>query len=48
MGSPYVPDPTKKTRTTIYSAKLEEYSNSYCGGDVVCEDFRGASITTIL
>lgn len=47
VGSPYVPDPTKKTRTTIYPAKLAEYSNSYCGGDVVCEDFRGASITDL-
>lgn len=47
VGSPYVPDTSKRTRTTIYPAKLAEYSNSYCGGDVVCEDFRGASITDL-
>lgn len=47
VGDPYVPDPTKQTRTTIYPAKLAEYSNSYCGGDVVCQDFRGASITDL-
>lgn len=44
VGSPYVPDKTKKTRTTIYPAKLAEYSNSYCKGDKACADFRGASI----
>ena len=47
VGSPYVPDTSKRTRTTIYPAKLAEYSNSYCNGDVVCEDFRGASITDL-
>ena len=41
VGSPYVPDTSKRTRTTIYPAKLAEYSNSYCNGDVVCADFRG-------
>lgn len=44
VGSPYVPDPTKRTRTTIYPAKLAEYTNSYCSGEVLCSDFRGASI----
>ena len=47
VGSPYVPDTSKRTRTTIYPAKLAEYSNSYCNGDVVCADFRGASITDL-
>ncbi len=47
VGSPYVPDTTKKTRTTIYPAKLAEYANSYCGGDIVCQDFRGASVTDL-
>lgn len=47
VGSPYVPDTTKTTRTTIYPAKLAEYSNSYCGGDIVCQDFRGASVTDL-
>ena len=47
VGSPYVPDTSKRTRTTIYPAKLAEYSNSYCNGDMVCEDFRGASITDL-
>ena len=47
VGSPYVPDTTKRTRTTIYPAKLAEYSNSYCNGDVACADFRGASITDL-
>jgi uncharacterized protein YvpB len=47
VGSPYVPDTTKKTRTTIYPAKLAEYSNTYCGGDVACADFRGATITDL-
>jgi uncharacterized protein YvpB len=42
VGSPYVPDRAK--RTTIYPAKLAEYSNSFCGGAVVCTDFRGASV----
>ena len=44
VGSPYVPDTTKRTRTTIYPAKLAEYTNSYCNGEVLCADFRGASI----
>ncbi len=47
VGSPYVPDTSKRTRTTIYPAKLAEYSNTYCNGQVVCEDFRGASITDL-
>lgn len=47
VGSPYVPDTSKKTRTTIYPAKLAEYANSYCGGDIVCQDFRGASVTDL-
>lgn len=47
VGSPYVPDKEKKTRTTIYPAKLAEYCNSYCNGDVVCADFRGASVTDL-
>ena len=41
VGSPYVPDTSKRTRTTIYPAKLAEYSNSYCNGDVVCADSGG-------
>jgi uncharacterized protein YvpB len=47
VGSPYVPDTTKKTRTTIYPAKLAEYANTYCGGDVPCADFRGADLTAL-
>lgn len=47
VGSPYVPDTSKTTRTTIYPAKLAEYANSYCGGDIVCQDFRGASVTDL-
>ena len=47
VGSPYVPDKTKRTRTTIYPAKLAEYCNSYCGGETPCADFRGASITDL-
>lgn len=47
VGSPYVPDTSKRTRTTIYPAKLAEYSNSYCNGDVACADFRGASVTDL-
>ena len=47
VGSPYVPDSTKKTRTTIYPAKLAEYCNSYCGTDTVCSDFRGASVADL-
>lgn len=47
VGSPYVPDTTKKTRTTIYPAKLAEYSNSYCRGEISCADFRGASVTDL-
>lgn len=45
VGSPYVPDRTK--RTTIYPAKLAEYSNSFCGGATVCTDFRGASVDAL-
>ncbi len=44
VGSPYVPDKTKKTRTTIYPAKLAEYANTYCGGRSPCADFRGHSV----
>lgn len=44
VGSPYVPDTTKRTRTTIYPAKLAEYTNSYCNGEILCSDFRGASV----
>ena len=44
VGSPYQPDPTKKTRTTIYPAKLAEYSNQFCYGLPACADFRGASV----
>ena len=44
VGDPYVPDPSKKTRTTIYPAKLAQYTNSYCGGETPCADFRGATI----
>ena len=47
VGSPYVPDKTKKTRTTIYPAKLAEYCNTYCGGETVCADFRGTSVTDL-
>ena len=47
VGDPFTPDPTKKTRTTIYPAKLAEYSNSYCGGDTPCADFRGATLTEL-
>ncbi len=47
VGSPYVPDPSKRTRTTIYPAKLAEYSNTYCNGQPVCADFRGASVTDL-
>ncbi len=47
VGSPYVPDTSKRTRTTIYPAKLAEYSNSYTGGVNPCADFRGASITDL-
>ena len=47
VGSPYVPDPSKRTRTTIYPARLAEYCNSYCGGETPCADFRGASVTDL-
>jgi len=47
VGDPYTPDPTKKTRTTIYPAKLAEYANSYCGGETPCADFRGATLTDL-
>lgn len=39
VGSPYIADPTKKTRTTIYPAKLVEYASRY--GKV--QDFSGSS-----
>ena len=38
---------SKRTRTTIYPAKLAEYSNTYCGSDDPCADFRGASVTDL-
>ncbi len=44
VGDPFVPDKTKKTRTTIYPAKLAEYTNSYCNGETPAADFRGATI----
>ena len=44
VGDPFVPDKQKKTRTTIYPAKLAEYTNSYCGGETPAADFRGATI----
>ncbi|MBQ9932539.1 MAG: S-layer homology domain-containing protein [Ruminiclostridium sp.] len=44
VGDPYVPDRQKKTRTTIYPAKLAEYTNSYCDGETPAADFRGATI----
>lgn len=47
VGDPFVPDKTKRTRTTIYPAKLAEYANTYCGSLNPCEDFRGASITDL-
>ena len=47
VGSPYVPDKSKRTRTTIYPAKLAEYCNGYCQGQPVCADFRGASVTEL-
>lgn len=47
VGDPFTPDPTKKTRTTIYPAKLAEYANSYCGGETPCADFRGATLTDL-
>lgn len=47
VGDPFTPDATKKTRTTIYPAKLAAYSNGYCGGETPCADFRGASITDL-
>ena len=47
VGSPYVPDRTKRTRTTIYPAKLAEYCNGFCGGQTPCADFRGASVTDL-
>lgn len=47
VGDPFVPDKSKRTRTTIYPAKLAEYSNTYCGSLNPCEDFRGASITDL-
>lgn len=44
VGDPFVPDKEKKTRTTIYPAKLAEYTNSYCNGETPAADFRGATI----
>lgn len=44
VGDPFVPDTAKKTRTTIYPAKLAEYTNSYCDGETPAADFRGATI----
>ena len=44
VGDPFVPDRAKKTRTTIYPAKLAEYTNSYCNGETPAADFRGATI----
>lgn len=46
-GSPYVPDPTKKTRTTIYPPILSEYCNFYCGGENLCADFSGATVNQL-
>ena len=43
VGSPYVADKTKKTRTTIYPAPLAEYGRRY--GD--CEDFSDKSVNLI-
>ncbi len=40
VGSPYVPDPTKKTRTTIYPPILTEFAGSY--GNVA--DMSGSSL----
>lgn len=40
VGSPYKPDKTKKTRTTIYPSKLAEYGKTY--GKV--SDFSGSSV----
>lgn len=36
VGSPYVPDTSKRTRTTIYPAKLAEYSNSIIVVEILC------------
>lgn len=43
VGSPYRADPTKKTRTTIYPAKLAEYGRQY--GNVI--DLTGATTQQI-
>lgn len=47
VGSPYKPDKEKKTRTTIFPARLAEYCNGYCRGKTVCADFRGASVSEL-
>ncbi len=47
VGDPFTPDRTKKTRTTIYPAKLAEYANGYCGGETPCADFRGTSLAEL-
>ncbi|MBR5533572.1 MAG: S-layer homology domain-containing protein [Ruminiclostridium sp.] len=44
VGDPFIPDRQKKTRTTIYPAKLAEYTNSYCDGETPAADFRGSTI----
>lgn len=44
VGSPYIPDPTKKTRTTIYPDVLAKYCNLYAGGLSICSDFSGSDI----
>ncbi|MEG2001021.1 MAG: C39 family peptidase, partial [Evtepia sp.] len=44
VGSPYVPDPSKRTRTTIYPTALARYCNSYCNEDLPCADISGYSI----
>ena len=43
VGSPYIPDPSKKTRTTIYPEPLAEYGRRY--GD--CEAMTGSSVNLI-
>lgn len=43
VGSPYVADKTKKTRTTIYPPVLAEYGRRY--GD--CEDISGSSVSLV-
>lgn len=43
VGSPYKPDLTKKTRTTIFPKPLAQYASSYGN----CEDFSGASVKEV-